>query len=228
MKNSFQLALCMMAGLLVGCGGSDPVTPPAAPPAATSMEYSDPTFSASEWKFVKDASSTPTHVVLNLVGPTDGSKYRGVGFTLQADPTLVRFGRFKDDKGKVLGYYLDGGVFQDLWADFSYRDPDHPMPQPVTIQAGGVKDDRLMVGIYQKGDDEILPMATGAVGPTAKDCSHTVLQIALDFDASLAAPKGKVPLGILKARALPEHLGQNGPAGQIQDIQVDLGTLTLK
>jgi hypothetical protein len=79
---------------------------------------------------MKDASSTPTHLVLNLVGPTGGSGY-GVAFTLAVDPAKATWsdvapadpGFVKNAayslgtgsqllKGKVTAGSLSAGVFQ--------------------------------------------------------------------------------------------------------------------
>ncbi len=207
--------------LLSACGGGHDRA--VAPAPATSLTYVDPNASPSEWKLVKDASSTKGSLVLNLVGPSDGTKYRGVGFTLQADTKLVKFEKFKDSNDKPLGYYKDGGVFRDTFLDTS---DTTPVDIPPTLQVGGVNHDKLMVGIFQKGDDEIFYQARGILGPNAKGCNATVLQVVIGFDESLKAPKGDVPLKILKARVMPEHV-DGTPAGQIQDISLKVGALTL-
>jgi len=221
-----KIAIRMMslAALLIlpACTGSREDAAPLAPP--TGLFYVDPSASPSEWKLMKDASSTKGNLVLNLVGPSDGTKFRGVGFTLQTDTTLVKFVKFKDSNGKPQGYYKDGGIFRDTFLDTS--DPT-PVDIPPTLQVGGVNHDKLMVGIFQKGDDEIFYQARGILGPNAKSCNATVLQVAIGFDEGLKAPKGNVPLKVLKARVMPQHV-DGTPAGQVQDIPLKVGTLTLE
>lgn len=221
MKRNLSLIVPVAIALLAGCGGSShndstPVTPAA--PKATKLVYTDPTSAAGDWKLVKDATATGTHLVLNLVGPTDGSKYRGVGFTLQLDPTLVKIAKFTDGKGNSLGYYLDGGILLDK----NLVDGNKDMAP--SLQAGGVSNGKLMVGIFQKTDEGVWGAAKGA---TAKDCNAVVLQVAIDFDATLKAPVGAAPLTVLKARAIPEHVGTIANR-KLNDISLKVGTLALQ
>ncbi len=208
--------------LLTACSGSQ--SGKDSPAVASAMTYTDPAPAATDWKLVKDPSSTGTRLVLNLVGPANGTKFRGIGITLQADPARVKFARFTDGAGKPLGYYKDAGVFRDTFLDTT---DTTPVDMPPTLQAGGVNRDKLMVGIYQKGDDEIFYQARGIMGPSAKTCDRTVLQIALALDPALKATAGTVPLTILKARAMPEHV-DGTQEGQIQNVSVKVGTLTLE
>jgi len=222
MKRVLCLTSVLAVSLFVGCGGSPHEAPVA---RAAGLDYVDPTGGATDWKLVKDPSSTRTHLVLNLVGPSDGTKYRGVGLTLQADSNLVTFARFKDAQGKPAAYYKDGGVFRDTFSNLWNMDS---ADLPPTLQGGGVSGNRLMVGIYQKSDDEIWTVSTmGANGATAKDCSGTVLQVAIDFDASLEAQPGSVPFKVHKARAIPEHVDSYLNRKPV-DITLLVGTLALK
>jgi hypothetical protein len=187
------------------------------PPRASTVKYTNPEAAPDEWRLVRDEASTRTHLVLDLMGPSDGSRCRGVGLTLQADPTKVRFGRFSDGEGKDLAYYLDGGVFLDK--------DDAGTDQPVALQAGGVAKDKLMVGIFQRKDDEFFRQAVDH-GTTPKDCSQVVLKVAIDLDQSLAARPGSVPLTVLKARTIAEHVNANGR--RMSDVVVKVGVLELK
>jgi hypothetical protein len=200
---------------IVGCGGSKSNDVAAPQPPATGFSYTDPTQGANDWALVKDASSTGQRLVLNLLGPST-SKYRGVGFTLQADPALVKFGKFTDNSGHTQGYYLDKGIFMDK--------DDSAADIPPILQAGGVRDDKLMVGIYQKRDDEVWGPFLGA---TAKDCHATVLQVAIDFDASLKALPGDVPLTVLKARVIPNNVDTIETRKTVA-VPLKVGKLTLK
>jgi hypothetical protein len=225
MKRMISLLTLAGLALFVNCGGGSDATPQvAAPPPAKTLSYTDPTAASGEWKLVKDISSTGTHLVLNLVGPTDGTKYRGVGFTLQADPAQVKFVKFKDDQGNPTAYYKDGGIFLD-------KSPTGTEDVLTTLQAGGLRDGKLMVGIFQKSDNELWDTVTyyhPYIGAQARNCAAVVLQVAIDFDASLKAPAGEVPLKALKARVIPEHIGKGRPTRQMQDITLRVGSLKLQ
>jgi hypothetical protein len=217
MKRIYSLLAPVALVLVVGCGGSSSAPQQSAPAPASKLAYIDPSPSASQWSLVKDATSTDTHLVLNLVGPSNGTKYRGVGFTLQANPALVKFAQFKDTNGNPIGYYQDGGIFLD-------RNHAGTADVPATLQAGGVSKGNLMVGIFQKTDDEIWGSDQGA---TAKDCSGILLQVAVDFDATLKAMPGQLPISVVKARAVPEHV-DTLLNRKTMDINLAVGTLTLK
>ncbi|MCI0673146.1 MAG: hypothetical protein L0Y64_22075 [Myxococcaceae bacterium] len=192
-KNSLSLVL-VLAGLslggTVGCG-SDTVTPtPVTPtptttapkPLATGLSYTDPK-STEGWRLVKDPSSTPTRLVLNLVGRA-GTKSRGVGFNLQASPG-VKFGAF--DNGLPIH---DTGVYQLL----SVADDPN---EPVALMGGVKKGNLLTVGIYQKDRAR-----------DAKESGQALLQIAIEFDPAAQLKVGDgVGLFIKKAGAIPEDIG---------------------
>jgi hypothetical protein len=178
----------LLAGLVLGlslaCGGGSTSAPAPAPaaPTATGLTYSDPT--GSGWRMLKDASSTPSRLVLNLVGPT-GLKTRGVGFNLQA-PTTVKFGAFAN--GLAI---RDAGVYQLL--SVAQADPNEPI-----ALVGGVKNGNLLTaGIFQKDRAQ-----------AAQNSGTTLCQIALVFDATAGLHAGdKLPLQITKAKVIPEDIG---------------------
>jgi len=239
MKRTISLLAPLALVALVGCGGSNtPTASTPAPAPATGYTYTDPTASATDWKLVKDASSTATKLVLNLVGPTDGTKYRGVGFTLQTDPTLIKIAKFKDATGNPLGYLKDSGVFTDRVVTDSTVYPNLYGDAPASLQAGGVRDGKLMIGIFQKNDDSFRSKLTGweESGATAKDCNVPVLQVTFEFDASLKALPGNVPLTVLKARVIPDVVFEGVKDSYIWDVRtrhgvnvlLKVGTLTLK
>lgn len=158
------------------------VTPPPEAPAATGLAYTDPTGTAG-WRLLKDASSTPTRLVLNLVGPS-GLKTRGVGFNLQAPPR-VKFGAF--DNGLPI---RDLGVYK-------LRKNDDDLNEPVAL-VGGVKPGNVLsVGIFQKD------RARGA-----KDSGVALCQVAIEFDPGAQLKAGdSLELSLVKSGAIPEDIG---------------------
>src|SRR5262245_62027307 len=89
--------------LLTACGGNDSNPPVEVAVSAEKLVYTDPAATPADWQLMRDATSTNTRLVLNLVGPSDGSKYRGVGFTLQVDTSKVKIGKFTDAEGNPTG-----------------------------------------------------------------------------------------------------------------------------
>jgi hypothetical protein len=170
------LALSILAALaLAGCssGGS-----------ASALSYSDPT--STGWRLVKDPSSTPSRIVLALVGPS-GTMTRGVGFNLQAG-SGARWSTFTG--GLPI---QDTGVFQ---LRNSQPDPNLPPdPDEYLLLNGGVMDGNVLtVGIFQK-DRRV----------AAKDASRPLLRIAIELDGK--APAGRIPLTLKKAKVLPDDIG---------------------
>jgi hypothetical protein len=171
------------------------------------MAYTDPT--GSGWRLLKDASSTPTRLVLNLVGPT-GLMTRGLGLNLQL-PASVKAGVF----GNRLPIN-DLGVYDLLSA------ADDPS-EPVALM-GGIKGGNLLsVGIYQKSRDK-----------AAKDSGAALCQVALEFDATAGLHVGdSMALSVVKAKAIPEDIGQVSDdiyvlnkKVRMADITIALGALT--
>ncbi|MCI0673148.1 MAG: hypothetical protein L0Y64_22085 [Myxococcaceae bacterium] len=156
---------------------------------ASGLVYTDPT--GTGWRLVKDASSTSTRLVLNLVGPAD-LKSRGAGFNLKA-PASVRFGKFTETDFPV----KDGGVYE-LKNTQPNPNAEHPELEPVLV-AGGVKPGNLLtVGVFQKDRRA-----------TAKDSGATLLQIALEFDAAAGLTAGQeLPLTITKSKYQAEDIGE--------------------
>jgi hypothetical protein len=210
-KTVSLLLPALLLGLTLACGGgsSEPAAtqPPASP--ATGLAYTDPT--GSGWRLIKDPSSTTTRLVLNLVGPT-GFKTRGIGFNLQAPPS-IRIGAF--DGGLPI---RDTGVYELLSAA---NDPN----EPVALVGGVKKGNLLSVGIYQKD------LAHGA-----KDSGVPLCQIALEFNATAGLSAGDpMPLVIPKAKVIPEDIGSpNDDAWTLDrkmrmaDIQIAVGSLSAR
>jgi len=220
------LAGLLLLGGFLACGGSSYTPPaaaaaPAAPAAATGFTYTNP--STQGWALVQNAASTPTHLLLDLVGPA-GLMARGVGFNLSSDGT-VAFHKYSDG-----GYLADLGVFQlKLAAPNLYTTTYTNMYEP-TIMAGGTKNaGRLLtVGIYQK--DRFQPSVAVNV---------PLCQIGIDFPATGGPAAGAViPLKMVRARIIPDNIGTypTDPSNpdwtsiiksfQMVDIQIALGTLT--
>lgn len=78
-------AALLLAGLIACGGGGGSSTPPPAP-TATSLAYTDPT--SGTYKLVKNTSSSGSHLVLDLVGPSTGTAM-GVSVSLSADTAKV-------------------------------------------------------------------------------------------------------------------------------------------
>lgn len=171
--------------LLLACGGAHTGPGPEAPAVSTGFEYVDP--KGAEWNLVRNAASTDTHLVLDLVGPV-GGKGRGIGFNLQSDGHIA-FARMG-----AAGYVRDTGVFSLLSTFANY-------PVEPVLLAGGVKQNGtlLSVGVFQKDRYR-----------TAKAVDRPVLQIALDFDPARTGtlPIGTaIPLAVTKAKAIPAFIG---------------------
>jgi len=197
----------LLLPLALACSGSSSSSEAAAPSPAKSLAYGDP--SSTGWRLVKDASSTRTRIVLDLVGPA-GLKTRGVGFNLQA-AAKVKFGTFAN--GLPIA---DTGVYQLLSAA---ADPNEPI-----ALAGGVKAGNLLsVGIYQK--DRAQP---------AQDSGSPLCQIAIELDPARGLVSGdKLALQVVKAKAIPEDIGAVtddlwtlNQKTRMTDITIATGTLS--
>ena len=81
------LGLLALSGLL-GCGGADPAatSTQSAPAPASGLTYTPPV--SNGYRLVADPSSTPTQLVLNLVGPT-GASVSGVILHAMCDQRKV-------------------------------------------------------------------------------------------------------------------------------------------
>src|SRR5690348_4152321 len=76
MKTMLKPGSSLVLASLVACGGgggssSNSGGTPSNPNAATKLVYTNPTPTAGQWALMKDAASTDTHLVLDLVSPTD-------------------------------------------------------------------------------------------------------------------------------------------------------------
>jgi hypothetical protein len=193
------------------------------PKAATGLDYKDP--SGTGWRLVKDASSTATHLVLNLVGPA-GEKGRGAGFNLRSNGQ-VKFTRFSNGT-----YINDLGVLQLGNKDGATDLNGTPATKEVYAMFGGVKEGGKLITVSAFQKDRRYP---------AQDIGKPLFQIAMDFDpATTPSDIGTViPLAVVKARAIPEYIGDSWESPTfdyrtilnnyvIQDITVAVGTLATK
>jgi len=80
------LGLWALAGLLACGGGHSPTAASDAPAAPAGLAYTPP--SSSGYRLVADPSSTPTKLVLNLMGPA-GASVRGVNLNATCDGAKV-------------------------------------------------------------------------------------------------------------------------------------------
>ena len=226
--NSKLLSSFVLAATLAACGGDSadptpPPTPPVAPKAApTSLSYTDPT--SSGWRLVKDASSTPTRLVLDLVGPA-GTQTRGVGFNLRRGMGLA-FSTFTNG-----AYAADTGVFQlkgtnSNWESFAGTDADPVLFVSAPLKSGDV----LSTGIFQKDrtnapKDSTAPLVQVAV--TLADFAK------VDF-AAVSASADPYGLHVVKARIVPADIGGMNftlttdviKKAKMLDVTVDAGAIT--
>lgn len=194
---------------LAGCGGSSSgssaAPAPAPPVAASGLAYTDP--AGSGWRLVKDASSTSTRLVLNLVGPA-GSMTRGVGFNLKAPA------------GLVFDTFANGMGIQDLGAYNLVSAAANP-GEPVALTAALLPGNVLTAGIFQKGRDQ-----------SAIDSGAAPLcQVALKLDTKAGLHAGDpLALSVPKARVIPEDIGTLTDTmlvlsrkARLQDISISVG-----
>jgi hypothetical protein len=192
------LVVSLLTGLLVaGCSGSNTSS-------ASKLDYTDP--QSTGWRLVKDGSSTPTRLVLSLVGPS-GTMTRGVAFNLQA-PAGVRWSTFWTGLPVE-----DTGVFE-----LKNSTPDPSLPataeDPILFDGGVMDGNVLTVGIFQKDRRY-----------TAKDSGAPLLRIALELIPSSVV--GPIPLTLKKAKVLPGDIGAYTDSQQDIITKTHLDTITV-
>ena len=225
--NSKLILSFALTATLAACGGDDNSTPPAPPPpppavAPTHLSYTDPT--STGWRLVKDASSTDTKIVLDLVGPS-GTQTRGVGFNLKKGMGLA-FGKFPSG-----AYALDTGVFQLKGTNTNFESYAGTAADPMLFVSAPLKSgDVLSTGIFQKDRTNV-----------PKDSAAPLVQIAVtlgDFTkldlATVNASTDPYGVHVVKARIVPADIGGMDfnltadviAKAKMQDITVDTGTFT--
>jgi len=140
MLNSFILISTLLT-VWIGCGGgSSSSAPGTLPPPAPSLSYTDPP-SSGGYRLVKDAASTPSKLVLNLMGPS-GQSGKGIGFTFSLDANALAWAKVAESdvefvqngifplgtgtqvlKSLVTGGDLLGAVFQKSGSATAYTGP---------------------------------------------------------------------------------------------------------
>jgi hypothetical protein len=154
------LALAACSG--GGGGGGQPPVPPKT--IADTLTYTAP--SGSGLLLLRDASSTSTRLVLNVVGPPS-TALSGVAFFLSADQTKVTWANVGSDK-----------VAEPSPAFFSN-----------TLVKAKVSGDVLQAGVFQKGTTA--PATTGASTVLAKVALDLKSNIPVGTTITLSAPAGK-------------------------------------
>jgi len=95
MKTMFKSGSFIILASLMACGGGGGSSStngggtPDNPNAATKLVYTDPTPTSTQWVLKKDAASTDTHLILNLMPPSDAVSGFGLGVTINAPSSLA-------------------------------------------------------------------------------------------------------------------------------------------
>ena len=145
---------------------------------ASTLRYADPV--SDGWRLVRSAASTPTRLVLDVVGPA-GVRTHGVALTLEASSDQVRFVPFED-----------GELVRDTGVLTLAATPNAPR-----LLAGAASGRRLTLGAFQKGSKE-----------SPKDAGQPLMQLAVALaPGATFHPKDVVVLRVLKARITPEDIG---------------------
>jgi hypothetical protein len=215
---------CVLLSLLSACGGGSGSSGAPAPAAVpTSLSYTDPT--GDRWRLVRDASSTDTRLVLNLVGPSN-LKSRGVGFNLKRGSGLA-FATFSDG-----AWAHDTGVFQLKGSNSNFESYAGTAADPVLfVSAPLASGDVLSTGIFQK--DRTF---------AAKSLTQPLVQVAITLapggpGATPSGPGGdSYALQVVKARMVPDDIGgfdfQLTPTviakAKMADIDVAVGLINYK
>lgn len=196
MKNLLTASSLLAVAGLMACGGGGGGSSPAPTPTATGLTYTDPT--SGIYLLKKDAASSGSHLVLDLVGPATGTA-SGITLTLNADTTKV------------------------AWANVASTDPANTLVQngaqfslgtgtPLLLaRASGTT---LMATVAQKGL---------AVSPAS--LNGVLLKVALDLKPNLGLAQGTtIQLSADGTKSLVLD-GTKGSA-PIGPITVSVGTLT--
>ena len=195
-------------------------------PDAKTLSYTNPT--GNGWRLVKDASSSATRIVLNLVGPA-GTTSRGVGFNLRKG-SGVAFGTFPNG-----AYALNTGVFELKGTNANFEPYAGTAADPVLFVSAPLKSgDVLSTGIFQKDRTN-----------SPKDLTKPLVQVAVELPVgekkaganSAATPNRSgdvIALGVVKARMIPADIGgfpdfmltpEVIAKARMVDITVDVGRL---
>jgi hypothetical protein len=224
-NKNFPALLCI-AALLAACGsgggGGAPQSavdvPSPSPVAAASLVYADP--APTGWRLMRDPASTPTRVLLNLVGP-DGEKVRGVGFNLKRGKCAA-FGKFEFG-----AYAMNTHVFELKGTNSRFEPYAGTEADPVLFVSAPLKSgDVLSTGIFQKDRTR-----------SAKAVAVPVLQVALELNPTAGCHAGDVvALSVIKARVIPDDIGAMDfqltheaiAKAKMATVAIGVGSLTAK
>jgi hypothetical protein len=187
-------SLLAVAGL-VACGGGGGGGN-AAPATATSLTYTDPT--SGTYLLKKDAASTGSHLVLDLVGPATGTA-SGVTLTLNADTSKV------------------------AWTNVASTDPANTLVQNGAQFSLGSGTPLLLA--RASGTTLMATVAQKGLAVTPASLNGVLLKVALDLKPNLSLPQGTT---ILLSADGTKSLVLDGTKGSapIRPITVSVGTLT--
>jgi len=172
-KTIISLTSATLALGFLACGGSKSTPPPVV--YATGLDYTDP--SGTGYRFVKDAASTPTKLVLALRGPASETG-RGVSFSITSDATKAAFAKVGQ---------ADSEYAQNMAFELGATDPK--------LFKGVVDGNALRVSIAQKG-------ATA----TAKPLGDALVRIALEIKPNIVQ-NTNITFTASDAKALPASGG---------------------
>ncbi len=179
-----RLLLASSLVLLAACGGGGPTPQPPAPVFATSLAYVDPT--SGTYQLRRNASlSTPTHLVLEVWGPTSA---KGSGLTLMLSADAAKAAWANVGAGDAPGTYLANGGTFDLGGG-------------AKILKATLKGDRLAATVAEKGYGQPKPLG-GAL-----------LRVALDFKG--AGLKANTPIDLTADAAKCRVLMEDGSLAPI-------------
>jgi hypothetical protein len=155
---AFSATLALAA--LLGCGGGSTPSPAPPAPTATGLAYTDPT--TGTYKLVKNASSSGSHLILDLLGPSSGTAM-GASITLSADTTKVTWVDVPAGGSTVM--LMKNGTQFNLGSG-------------IPIQRAKATGNVLQASVAQKA-------------PTpAASLNGTLLQVALDLKSGLGLTQG--------------------------------------
>ncbi|HJV23546.1 MAG TPA: hypothetical protein VJ570_12660 [Holophagaceae bacterium] len=148
-----------------GGGGSSPAT-------ASSLDYTAPSgVGPTEYQFVKNAASTNTHLILDLMGPATPTTGHGVSFELSASPSKITWVNGVNEGTTTSTFNLGAA----------------PKLLKSRLAAANAN---LQAGLFQKVT--VTPAAT-------LDGTHALAQIALDLKAG--ATVGDAALAVVASKA---------------------------
>ena len=196
MKKLLTASSFLAVAGLVACGGGGGGSSPAPAPTATTLIYTDPT--SGTYLLKKDAASSGSHLVLDLVGPATGTA-SGVTLTLNADTTKV------------------------AWTNVASTDPANTLVQNGAQFSLGTGTPLLLA--RASGTTLMATVAQKGLTVTPASLNGVLLKVALDLKPNLGLAQGTtIQLSADNTKSLVLD-GTKGSA-PIGPITVSVGTLT--